>query len=87
MVGYRVSQAGVGRTVTIGRGGFGWESVWRGGWFWVEVQGLVFTVGKMNVLSRRSLRISVSSVFKTLLYMLAWAWLIKLKSVFYLRDK
>ena len=35
------AQAVLGRTVTIGRRGFGWESVWKGGWFWVKVEGLV----------------------------------------------
>ena len=35
---------GVGRTVTIEMGCFGRESVWKGGWFWVKVEGLVFTV-------------------------------------------
>ena len=30
--------------VTIGMDGFGWGSVWKGGWFWVKVEGLVFIV-------------------------------------------
>ena len=37
---------GFGRAVTIGMRGFGWESVWKGGWFWVEVEGLVFIVNR-----------------------------------------
>ena len=36
------------RIVTIEMGGFGRESVWEGGWFWVEVQGLVFIVKKVE---------------------------------------
>ena len=34
----------IGRTVTIKKGLFGRESVWEGGGFCVEVEGLVFTV-------------------------------------------
>ena len=33
-----------GRTVTIEMMGFGRKSVWEGGLFWIEVEGLVFTV-------------------------------------------
>ena len=37
---------GVRRTVTIGMRDFGRGSVWNVGWFWIEVQGLVFIVGE-----------------------------------------
>ena len=36
------------RIVTIEMRCFERESVWEGGWFWVEVQGLVFTVKKVE---------------------------------------
>ena len=39
----------LGRTVTIGMRCFGRRSVWKGGWFWMEVQGLVFIVEDVDV--------------------------------------
>ena len=30
--------------------GFGWESVWKGGWFWVKVGGLVFIVEEVDTM-------------------------------------
>ena len=40
-------------------GGFGRGSVQNGGWFWVEVESLVFTVDEDGWVSRSDLRVWV----------------------------